>query len=273
VLTIVESTNVRGDTLSLKTLDASNGYVVKEIDGLDPVNATLTTSSLAQRDGAQPQNARRDTRNITMKIGLEPDYVSTTVQSLRSNLYNWFMPKSNLTFAFYLDDVLYVVASGQVETNENSMFSADPEVDISIICYDPDFYAPDSVTISEDTVSDTTTQSIDYPGTSDAGVIFTLSIDRDLTDLALYNTAPDNTIQLFSLSGVFVSGDVLTINTIPGQKGITLTRSGLTSSVLYYVDDSSVWLSLQEGVNLFRALASGDGIPYTLVYTAQYGAI
>jgi hypothetical protein len=273
MLTVVEITNVRGNTLRLPLLDASNGYVVKEIDGLDPVNATLTTSSLAQVDGAQPQNARRDTRNITMKLGLEPDYVSTTVQSLRSSLYEYLMPKNNIDMAFYLDGTLYVIASGQVESFENSMFSADPEVDISIICYDPDFYSPTAITLDEDTVSTTDAVEIDYDGTSDIGVIFTLNVDRDLTDFTLYNTAPDNSIQAFGVDGSFVSGDVVVINTIPGQRGITLTRSAITTSVLFYVDDSAIWTTLQKGTNYFRAYASGDAIPYTLVYTPQLGAI
>jgi hypothetical protein len=256
-------------------MDSSNGYVVKEIDGLDPVNASLTTSSLAQVDGAQPQNARRDVRNITIKLGLEPDYLSTTVQSLRSALYDWFMTKSLIGLKFYLDGVLFAVSSGQVETCTNSMFSADPEVDISILCYDPDLYGPAQIELDSSTVSTTDTTAINYAGTSDAGVIFTLNINRSLDSVALYNTAPDNTIQQFALSGTgaFVSGDILTINTIPGQKSVTLTRASITSSVLFYVDDSAAWITLQKGVNEFRAFASGAAIPFTLTYTPLFGGI
>jgi hypothetical protein len=273
VLTICEVSNAQSGTLSLNILDSSNGYVVKEIDGLNPVAAVLTTSSMAQRDGAQSQNARRDIRNITIKLGLEPDYVSNSVQSLRSDLYNWFTTAALVDLAFYLDDVLFVVTSGQVETNDNNMFSADPEVDISILCYDPDFYAPDGVTVSEDTVTDTVTTTIDYPGTSDTGVIFTLNVDRTLTDFTVYNTTPDSIVQVFDVSGSFVSGDVVTINTIPGQRGMTLTRAGVTASVMYYVNDGEAWITLKKGPNLFRALAAGDGIPYTVDYIPAYGAI
>lgn len=275
MLTQVDISNVRSETLQLFLLSSSSGYAVKEIDGLDPVNATLTTSSLAQVDGAQPQNASRGTRNITMKLGLEPDFLSTTVDSLRFGLYDYLMPKSNIAMKFYKDGVYFASASGQVESFENSMFSADPEVDISIICYDPDFYAPVAVELDSDTVSTTDTTTISYPGTSDTGVIFTLSIDRDLDDLTLYNTAPDTTIQQFHLEGTdaFVDGDILTINTIPGQKSVMLTRDSITSSVLYYVDDSAVWLTLQKGDNEFRAYAAGDPIPFTLIYTPLYGGL
>ena len=275
MLTLVEVTNVRSDTLQLPLLNASNGYVVKDIEGLDPVNAALTTSTMAQIDGAQPQNASRGTRNITIKLGLEPDFISTTVQSLRSALYDYFMPKANIQFGFYIDGALLAVASGQVESFANSMFSADPEVDISVLCYDPDFYGPAAETTSFDSVSTTMTTTFTYEGTSEAGVIVTLNVDRTVDGFTLYNTAPDNTLQKFNFSGTgaFIAGDIITITSIPGSKSLTRSRAGIVSSVLYYLDDGADWITFQRGDNLFRAFAAGAGVPCTLTYTPQYGGL
>lgn len=277
MLTQVSVTNARGDTLQLPLLDSSAGYVVEDIEGLAPVNAALTTSALAQVDGATPQNAQRGTRNITMTLGFAPDYITNTVQSLKTALYDYLLPKANVKMGLYMDGSLFAVAAGQVESFENTLFSADPAVDISIICYDPDFYAPSVVSASLDTVSDTTITEISYAGSTEAGVIFTLSIDRDdLTSFTLYNTAPDNTLQKMSVvntDGPFSSGDVVTINTIPGSKAMTLLRSGVLTSPLYYLDPTSNWISLQKGDNAFRCYAAGDAIPYTLAYTTKYGAL
>jgi hypothetical protein len=260
--------------LSLPIADASNGYAVKDIQGLDPVNASLTSSTMAQLDGAQPQNARRDPRNITMKLGLTPNYLDTLVDSLRQNLYDYVMPKANISMAFYKDGVLYAVTSGQVESFENNMFSADPEVDLSIICYDPDFYAPVITTASLETVSTTDLTTFTYPGSSDAGVIFTLNVDRDLPSIDLYNTAPDNTTQHFSMVGSFISGDVIVITSIPGQKSVQLIRGGIPTSALAYVDPAaSNWITFQRGANHFRAFSSGAAIGCTLAYTVKYGGI
>lgn len=273
MLTLVEVKNPRSDTLSLPLMNASAGYVVKDIQGLDPVNAALTTSSMAQLDGEQAQNARRSSRNITMKIGLEPDFVTTTVQSLRANLYNYFMPKANVDLAFHIDGVLFAITPGQVETFENEMFSADPEVDISIICYNPDFHAPEATSVGVNTTTTTDTQPIDYAGTSDAGVVFTLNINRTLASFTLYNTTPDNKIQTFEVDGAFVSGDTVKITSVPGMKSVIMTRSGIDSSILFWVDKAANWISLKNGVNHFRALATGAAIPCTLVYTPQYGGL
>jgi hypothetical protein len=254
-------------------LDTSGGYSVRDIEGLDPVDAVLTSSSMAQVDGATPQNARRDIRNITMKLGLVPDYVANTVQSLRSDLYKYLLPKTNITLAFYIDGALSLVGSGQVETLSNVMFSDDPEVDVSIVCYDPDFYTPAPTVLSLNTTSDTNTTLIDYEGTSEAGVIFTLNINRTLTEFTIYSTTPDNTVQKFDVNGAYLTGDVIVVNTIPGQKGVTLTRGALSTPIMYDVDPLAVWTSLERGGNAFRAYAAGAAIPYTLSYTEKFGGI
>ncbi len=49
----VEARTSSGALLILPLDDVSSGYVVEEIEGLDPVKATLVSSSFAQADGEQ----------------------------------------------------------------------------------------------------------------------------------------------------------------------------------------------------------------------------
>ena len=274
MLTAVDITNSVSDTLHLSLMDFSTEYVVRDIEGLDPVAATLTSSSFAQVDGAQPQYARRDIRNITMKLGLNPDYSMNTVQSLRLSLYDYLLPKANVALGFYLDGVLYAITSGQVETCDSPMFTQDPEMDVSIVCYDPDFYAPSGLTLSTHTQSDyTTTSLIQYEGTSEAGFEFVLSVDRSFTNLTIANTTPDGTQRTFEVDFSFVSGDIVTISTVPGAKAVTLTRAGITTSILSAKTNASVWPFLQKGANYFGAFASGAGIPFVLTYIPKFGGL
>lgn len=258
-------------------LVSSSGITVRDIEGLDPVAATLATSSLAQLDGAQAQNARRDTRNILIKLGLEPDWASQSVGSLRSQLYDYLMTKANVNLGFYMDTELFATSAGQVESFDCPLFVQDPEADISIICYDPDFFGF-PVEIDGATRTDQVPTVIDYPGTSDAGVIFTILLanGQSMNEVSIYNTTPSNVVQQMTIEGTFVPGDNLIVNTIPGQRGVTLVRAGLPISMLTGLT-SSQWLTLQRGTNFFRAIGSavtsGDPIPYIMTYTPKYGGL
>jgi len=183
------------------------------------------------------------------------------------------LPKTNVQLAFYLDGELYVTASGQVESLENSMFSTDPEVDISILCYDPDFYDPDPTSYGASTVSNTNAGIITYDGTTETGIIFAMTLNRDIDSFSIYNTTPDNAVQQFSATGDFQNGDVLTMTSIAGQRSFTITRGGLTFSAMFYVDPTSEWITLENGDNAFRVFTPGAAISYTVAYTAKYGAI
>jgi hypothetical protein len=108
MLTKVEVRASQGGFISLPLDDASSGYIVQSVEGLDPVKATLVSSSFAQQDGSKYQSSRRESRNIKLTLGLEPDWVNDTVRSLRSRLYSTFMPKNAVDMTFLMSDGLEV---------------------------------------------------------------------------------------------------------------------------------------------------------------------
>ena len=274
MLTQVDIQNVTGATLSLPMAGGSPGYLVKDLEGLGLVKATLTSTDNAQTDGAQLQGARRDPRNITGKIGFLPDYITNTVQSLRANLYDYLAPMSNVVMSFYDDGVIFANIAATVESLDDTRFTNDPEMDFSVMCYGVDFISPDSVVVEGDTVTDTTSTIIDYEGSTDVGFIFVLAVNRTMTSLSLSNTRPDNIVQTLNLEGLdLISGDTLTICSIPGQKSITRNRVGNVTSALYSLDSASTWPSLRKGINLFRAQVSGAAVPWSLEYMAKYAGL
>lgn len=272
MLNLVE---VRGQAgiLSLPLEDSTLGYDIQEITGLDPVKATLVSSSFAQQDGAQYQSSRRETRNITMKLGLYPDYTTDTVQTLRQRLYPLLMTKKAVSLRFYMDGDMIVDIDGRVESFENAMFSDTPGVDLSIMCFDPDFIAPTPVVVNGSTTSGSTMTTINYAGTVETGIELKLNVNRTLSAFTIYHQTPDGSIKTMDFAGSLVSGDVITITTTPGSKAATLTRSGSNSSVLYAVSPQSNWLELDTGANSIRVYASGATIPYTITYTRRYGGL
>lgn len=273
MLTKVEVTNRRGHVLTLPMSDDDSLYVVNTIDGLDPVTATLSSSSYAGEDGEVFQSAKRSARNIKIKVDLEPDFVTKTYTTLRQDLYAFFLPKSVVKLRFYQDTGLYLDIQGIVESCDSPLFEQYPTATISIMCYKPDFTDPRIIDLSGHTVADTTPTVINYPGTVETGVVVTLSINRPVTDFSIYNVDEGGNILQFDFSGALIAGDVLVVSSLSGAKGLTLTRAGASSSYLYGRTAQSNWIQLFEGLNNFRIYTSAEPVPYVLEYVVRYGGL
>lgn len=273
MLTKVEARNDRGLLLSLPLMDISEGFIIQDIEGLDPVKATLVSSSFANLDGEQYQSSRREKRNMLFTLGLEPDYVTQTIKALRTRLYGHFMPKSNVDFRFFSDDFPTVDISGRVESFEAPLFAKDPEVKISLLCFNPDFYDSTPVVLNGNTVADTSEVAINYVGTVESGIKFRLLVNRSIIGFTIFNRASDNAIRSLEFLAPLIAGDVIEINTSSGAKGATLTRAGVGTSILYGISPYSSWLEMFPGSNNIRVAVTGAPIPYTLEYTTKYGGL
>lgn len=274
MLTLVEARTIQGTLLSLPLADQSSGITVQNIDGLDPVKATIVSSSFTSLDGAQYQSSRRDIRNITMTLGLNPpDYVATSVSSLRSQLYGFFMPGSVVSLRFYVSDDLYLDIMGRVESFTAPLFSNEPTADLSILCMDPDFVDPNTVSLSGSSVATSAETHVVYSGTTNTGFTFTFDVNRAVSEFTIYCRAPDDTISILDFSASLVADDVVVIDTVRGERSVTLTRAGVVSSLLYGMASQSSWVGLMPGDNYIRVYAVGAAVPYTIDYSNRYGGL
>lgn len=273
MITKVEARTDQGSLLILTLMDPSNGYALAEIEGLDPVAATLVTAASSNRSGVRPQSARKNPRDLTLKIDYVPDFVTSTVQGLRQALYDFFTPPAWVNLRFYLDTGLVVNIRGQVETFNSPLFTDSPKATIGIQCYDPDFIDNTLSTVSGVTTYLDNTIDVQYTGTADTGFVFTLNVDRTLTEFSIYNTTPDGSLLQLDFAESLIAGDVLQISTIEGNKGASLIRSGVVSSMLRGVSPSADWVVLQKGLNELRVYAEGAAIPFTIAYNNYYGGL
>jgi hypothetical protein len=273
MLTKVEVFNSRGNTLMLPFKGSTSGCLVKDITGLNPVKATIVSSSFALMDGSEYQASRRESRNIVITLGLNPDQRVTDVQTLRSSLYGFFMPKTSVTLRFFMDDIAFVHIAGMIESCDAPIFSKDPEMVISVLCFDPEFVAETPIVFSATTVNDSTMRAIVYPGTVETGFILSLAVSSVLTEFTLYGVSPMGDHWAIDVSGDFVAGDVIELSTVSGNKYATLTRTGVTSSIMYAVSPMSTWFDLFPGISMVRILTNVTGSPYTITYTPMYGGI
>lgn len=274
MLTTVEVRTRRGDLLSLPLEDDSSGFRVADIEGLDPVKATLVSSSFAGIDGEQYQSSRREARNIKLQIELDPDPTTDTVRSLRERIYKFFMPKSEVSFRLFMEDGLEVDIIGRVESCASAMFTKEPAVDISVMCFKPDFYELTPELVTGTTTAGEVPISIDYAGSVETGIQLVINVNRSLPSFSVYHVPPDDELRTLDFDNApLVAGDVLTISTVPGAKGATLTRAGVITSVLYAISPQSSWIELLPGVNDIRVYAEGADVPLTIEYINKYGGL
>ncbi|ASD52252.1 tail protein [Arthrobacter phage Niktson] len=268
----VEVQNANGETLVLPLWDYSSGYLVKPIEGLDPVKANIVSSSFAGIDGEQHQASRRESRNILMKLGLKMG-AAGSVSSLRAQLMRFFMPKARIRFTFYREDGPDVDIYGIVETFKCPQFVREPEASISVVCHQPDFYVPHIYGSANYTTPGTDEHYIEYDGTVETGFDFRMTVDRPISQFTIFHRSSDETLNRLIFAEPLVAGDVLTISTVSGDKHVTLTRAGADSSLLYAMSPDSSWLNLFPGPNYIRVYAEGAAIPYTITYTSKVGGL
>lgn len=282
LLKTLKVTNSRGSILELPLEDISSGFIVKSIDGLGPVKATLVSSSFANLDGEQYHSSRREPRNIVIKLGLDPNYAESSVYSLRAQLYDFFMPKTKAKLEFTLFDKFSTNVieqnqvreiDGRIESLEPDVFTKDPTLDLSIMCYDPEFFDADPVIFNGMTVADLTEAVLSYDGSVETGAIFTLFPDRLVTEFTIYHRPPDDTLRITAFPHVLNGGEKLEISSVRGEKRVIWTSGGVERSVLWALTPQSSWLELFPGDNNLRVYAEGAPVPFTIEYTNKYGGL
>ncbi len=285
LLKSISAVNSRGHVLNLPLNDPSGGFSVRDIQGLGPVKAEVRSSPFAQLDGEQYHSSRRGPRNIVAELGLNPDYGQQSVYSLRTQLYAYFMPKSEIKLKFELydkftDTTLNVEIDGVVESAEPSIFAKDPNIVISVLCHNPDFVDPNLITVNLTTQGSAIYTDIDYQGTVETGFLLSFMADRDLISGGNYafNTAmtrPDGIVESLAYYEQILNGETIEISSVRGNKYVHLVGGGLPDSKIYALADGSAWFELYPGVSQFLTFAYGMavGVPYKIEYYNRYGGI
>lgn len=263
-----------GESIYLPMQDPSSSYFVKDILGLDPVNANIASTSYGTVDGAQYQSSRLETRNLVITLGYNPDYAVNDVATLRQELYRKMLPKMPVTVVLMTDDGLFLETTGRVESLESPSFTREPEAKISILCFNPDFYSQVTRNVAAYSVANSGTRdTLVYAGSVPTGFKYIVVPSRAVTDMAFYLTNSYNEVYSLTFTGSLIAGDLLEISTVPGEKGMWLTRSNLKKSILYSMGSVSLWPRLTPGNNLVRVYEAGAPVFCSIQYADKYGGL
>ena len=252
---------------------------IRNIDGLDPVKASVNTSPLGTVDGATYVGSNVSTRNIVLTIGLNPNWDNWTYESLRRLLYSYFIPKKTTRLVFYSDDMVPVEIYGVVESVAFNPFSKDPEYAVSIICPDPYFIALDPEVIAGQTVRQGgSVENIDYNGSIEAGLRVRVSSVSGAAPTVIGIQIGDPLISYFTVAASVDNSKYFEVNSIPGQKfvqNVNLT-TGVITNLLAKVtmqDKDSGWPSLQPGENNFSVITDAGVQDWELTYFELFGGL
>lgn len=250
-------------------------YQIIGIQGLNPPNAQINTTTIVGLDGARFNSAKLETRNLVLTVR-----INGAVEQNRLRLYRYFRTKEWCTF-YYQNGSVNVSIDGYVESVECDLFSSGETAQISILCPFPYFKSvseiiadastvfsvfvfPFSINIDDpviiSSIDPNSDGSVDvYNGSeSETGVVLEVEFSASASALEIKNTTTGDDMKL---AYAFQANDKVIINTNKGQKSITLIRGGVLTNIFSALQQGSVFFQLRIGNNHFEYLV--DGLPNT----------
>jgi len=257
---------------------------IRNIDGLGPVKAALSSTAYATGRGSYFQGGSIPERNIVLTLGLNPNWTDQTIASLRQLLYGYFMPEQPCKLRMFTDEYPDLEIEGICESVEPSIFAQDPEIQVSVINHQPDFLSIESTSFvgavtNAITDGEPTEYEYDYAGSAPTGFQVTVkpSASLDYTGPLWFVLETSDTLESFKLTEAHVApGHHLIFGTLDNDRKIVEFDTGdpdAATSILKQVESGSKWLKIMPGSNFFAVSAEENGLEFEVVYFDRYGGI
>ena len=140
----VTVTNIYGQKLEMELRHPEkSGYAVTGITGIQPVDVDIKTSQFVSGKRFRYNTGFHKLRNIGINIIFyEYNNAHKRIETLRNELYEYFMTNSFVTLTFYKSGLYYSI-SGVVDKNQPTIFSQATGASISVTCPELWFYLSD----------------------------------------------------------------------------------------------------------------------------------
>lgn len=261
------------------TFGDGSPFQIKEFKGLNPPKATISTNETAFMDGARFNSSKLQTRQINIAF-----VVNKNPEESRRQAYLVIQPKKYIKI-YFKSETLDCFTEGYVESLDVSYFAKKQTLTVSILCPYP--YLKNT----EESVNEMSavTPMFHFPFPTSDSLVF-----GQIDALASYDIENNGsaetglTIELYArgtvskpkiidyISGEYMeldfemqAGDVITIQTEPGNKSITLLRDGVKSNIFNTLTSTSSWLILPIGGATYVYTTEG-GVITNLVVTLKH---
>lgn len=249
---------------------------VRNIDGLDPVKASVNTTPFGSVDGESYVGSSVPKRNIVLTVRPNPDWDLWTYSQLRRLIYSYFMPKRPTRLVFYSDDLVPVQISGIVESVDNNQFSKDPEFLISVICPDPYFTALDPIVLTGQANAEGPT-IVEYEGSVEAGVYLKVTAVNPPDPTGIIIQIGDPVITYLDVAASVDNLKYFELSSVPMQKYIQNVNllTGVIDNLLSktHIQEISSWPMLQPGDNELFVITDEGTQDWELTYFTRFGGL
>lgn len=280
-------TNKDNRTLTFNGLNAD--YNITNIQGLSPAKATINTVQAALIDGGIFNSAKLEMRTINMAFTIEEP-----VEANRLEVYQVLRVKEPVTVK-YKSPKLDVFIEAYVESISIGHFDKKQKATVSLLCPSPYFKSAEEIITELSTtrpvfhfpffnlvnhtdivfglLSDEAKAVVANGGGITTGVIFEILAESPCSGIKIYDYITQDFI---GVDFEMIAGDLITINTMQGQKSITLTRNAVKTNLFNNLMQGSTWLQLAAGGSVYvYTLESGtaDSIEVSIKHNDLYEGV
>lgn len=259
------------DGHTIRLTQNERNYQLLEVDGLEIPEIDMASYDIASIDGITLSNIRVPDREITITL-----VIRGNVENNRKSLHQLCRVRSLMRLHFVTKGGSRYI-DGYVKSITSNRFD-DPSFTFVIVIDCPDPYFKDENHLILDlsrkygtfvfpfgisatakrpvgVVDPLRTATINSVSENETGIIIRVTFTDNANSLRITNA---DTGEVFVVNYPFLTNDIVEINTIDGQKDVTLTRNSQTSSIIAYVTDDSDFFQLQAGDNSFNFIIDDD---------------
>lgn len=256
------------DGLQLEFNSIGAAYNITNAQGLSPAKNTINTNAAALIDGGTFNSAKVNMRTINLAFTIE-----YPVEANRLNVYKVLRAKEPITI-YYQSNALDVFIEGYVESLDVGHFEQKQKATVAILCPFPYWKNAQQVVNELSTITNMFHFPFPYStpvGSNIATVVFG-AIDTEAKAVVVNNGGITTglTFELYAKEAVtnpkifdyitqdyiglnfsMEAGDLIVINTMTGQKSVTLIRNAVETNIFNSLQKGSTWLQLAAGGSVY----------------------
>ncbi len=257
-------------------------FQITNIEGLGFVKADLASTARVNVPGETLTGASVGKRNIIIDFRLNPNWAIQSIADLRRTLYKYFRPTDSVELTFNSDEAPTPVhIFGTIESMEPEMFTQEPIIQVSILCYEPNFKALTPI-VHTGTTAAYQSITLDNPGIEPVGfeILFDPIAADDIVGTIKLDDPVDSHNPVLWFTGIDTGVDqAVRISTVYGNRFAQIQHADypldgtVIGSILPLLAPSSRWPQIPRGSSLLGITTTTIGMAYSLSYYPEYGAL